>query len=214
MQISQLDYNTYTGLIGIGRIHRGRIERNQPVTIVDSNGKTRNGRAVQILGFNGLERVEVFQAEAGDIVGIVGIDPLHISDTICDPQTVETLPPLTVDEPTVSMTFQPNTSPFSGQDGKLVTSRNIRNRLEEELKTNVALRVTMDDVSEKYVVSGRGELHLAILIEEMRREGFELAVSRPEVIVRTNEAGEREEPYESVTVDIEQVHQGAVIDLS
>jgi GTP-binding protein len=213
LQISQLDYNTYTGLIGIGRIHRGRIEKNQSVTIVDRNGQTRSGRAVQILGFNGLDRVEVMQADAGDIVGIVGIDPLHISDTLCDPQSIAALPPLTVDEPTVSMTFQPNTSPFSGQDGKLVTSRNIRQRLEEELKTNVALRVTMDDISEKYVVSGRGELHLAILIEEMRREGFELAVSRPEVIVRANDAGEREEPYESVTVDIEQVHQGTVIDL-
>ena len=213
LQISQLDYNTYTGLIGIGRIHRGRIEKNQSVTIVDRNGQTRSGRAVQILGFNGLDRVEVMQADAGDIVGIVGIDPLHISDTLCDPQSIAALPPLTVDEPTVSMTFQPNTSPFSGQDGKLVTSRNIRQRLEEELKTNVALRVTMDDISEKYVVSGRGELHLAILIEEMRREGFELAVSRPEVIVRVNDAGEREEPYESVTVDIEQVHQGTVIDL-
>ncbi|MBL96985.1 MAG: translational GTPase TypA [Legionellales bacterium] len=213
LQISQLDYNTYTGLIGIGRIHRGRIEKNQSVTIVDRNGQTRSGRAVQILGFNGLDRVEVMQADAGDIVGIVGIDPLHISDTLCDPQSIAALPPLSVDEPTVSMTFQPNTSPFSGQDGKLVTSRNIRQRLEEELKTNVALRVTMDDISEKYVVSGRGELHLAILIEEMRREGFELAVSRPEVIVRVNDAGEREEPYESVTVDIEQVHQGTVIDL-
>ena len=213
LQISQLDYNTYTGLIGIGRIHRGRIEKNQSVTIVDRNGQTRSGRAVQILGFNGLDRVEVMHADAGDIVGIVGIDPLHISDTLCDPQSIAALPPLTVDEPTVSMTFQPNTSPFSGQDGKLVTSRNIRQRLEEELKTNVALRVTMDDISEKYVVSGRGELHLAILIEEMRREGFELAVSRPEVIVRVNDAGEREEPYESVTVDIEQVHQGTVIDL-
>ncbi len=213
MQISQLDYNTYTGLIGIGRIHRGKIEKNQPVTIVDRQGKTRNGRALQILGFDGLQREEVANAHAGDIVGIVGIDPLHISDTLCDPQNIEKLPELTVDEPTVSMTFQPNTSPFSGQDGKLVTSRNIRNRLEEELKTNVALRVSMDDVSEKYVVSGRGELHLAILIENMRREGFELAVSRPEVIVRENADGEREEPYEQVTVDIEQVHQGAIIDL-
>ena len=213
MQISQLDYNTYTGLIGIGRIHRGKITRNQPVSIIDRNGKTRTARAQQILGFKGLERVEVESAHAGDIIGIVGIDPLHISDTLCDPQHVEALPELTVDEPTVSMTFQPNTSPFSGQDGKLVTSRNIRNRLEEELKTNVALRVSMDDVSEKYVVSGRGELHLAILIEEMRREGFELAVSRPEVIVRTNAEGEKEEPYENVTVDIEQAHQGAVIDL-
>ena len=213
LQISQLDYNTYTGLIGIGRIHRGIIEKNQPVTIIDQQGKTRNGRAVQILGFKGLMRQEVDRAQAGDIIGIVGIDPLQISDTICDPNAAEALPKLTVDEPTVSMTFQPNTSPFSGQDGKLVTSRNIRNRLEEELKTNVALRVTMNDLSEKYIVSGRGELHLAILIENMRREGFELAVSRPEVIVQKNENGERQEPYEHVTIDVEQMHQGAIIDL-
>ena len=213
MQISQLDYNTYTGLIGIGRIHRGNIHKGQNVSIVDHRGQPRQGRILQLLGFKGLERIEVEKAEAGDIVGIVGIDPLHISDTLCDPQCLDALPALSVDEPTVSMTFQPNTSPFSGQDGKLVTSRNIRQRLEEELKTNVALRVSMDDVSEKYVVSGRGELHLAILIENMRREGFELAVSRPEVIVRTNEQGEKEEPYENVTVDIEQVHQGTIIDL-
>ncbi|MEC8882742.1 MAG: translational GTPase TypA [Pseudomonadota bacterium] len=213
LQISQLDYNTYTGLIGIGRIHRGTVTRNQVVSIVDRHDKKRSGRALQVLGFNGLEREEVESAQAGDIVGIVGIDPLHISDTICDPQSIQSLPELTVDEPTVSMTFQPNTSPFSGQDGKLVTSRNIRQRLEAELKTNVALRVEMDDVSEKYVVSGRGELHLAILIENMRREGFELAVSRPEVIVRTNPDGSKEEPYEHVTVDIEEVHQGSIIDL-
>ena len=213
LQISQLDYNTYTGLIGIGRIHRGTVTRNQVVSIVDRHDKKRSGRVLQVLGFNGLDREEVESAQAGDIVGIVGIDPLHISDTICDPQAIQSLPELTVDEPTVSMTFQPNTSPFSGQDGKLVTSRNIRQRLESELKTNVALRVEMDDVSEKYVVSGRGELHLAILIEDMRREGFELAVSRPEVIVRSNPDGSKEEPYEHVTVDIEEIHQGSIIDL-
>lgn len=213
MQISQLDYNTYTGLIGIGRIHRGCALKGQSVSIVDHLGQPRQGRILQLLGFQGLERIEIEKAEAGDIVGIVGIDPLHISDTLCDPQHLDALPALSVDEPTVSMTFQPNTSPFSGQDGKLVTSRNIRQRLEEELKTNVALRVSMDDVSEKYVVSGRGELHLAILIENMRREGFELAVSRPEVIVRVNDQGDKEEPYENVTVDIEQIHQGAIIDL-
>lgn len=213
MQISQLDYNTYTGLIGIGRIHRGSVSKNQNIIIVDRQNSKRSGRVLQVLGFNGLDREEIASASAGDIVGIVGIDPLHISDTLCDPQSTDALPELTVDEPTVSMTFQPNTSPFAGQDGKLVTSRNIRQRLEEELKTNVALRVEMDDVSEKYVVSGRGELHLAILIENMRREGFELAVSRPEVIIRTNSDGSQEEPYEHVTVDIEETHQGTIIDL-
>lgn len=213
MQISQLDYDTYTGLIGIGRINRGSVERNSPITVLDAQGKKRNARILQILGFHGLKREEVASAHAGDIIAVSGIDPLNISDTLCDVQQPESMTPLSVDEPTVSMTFMPNTSPFSGKDGNLLTSRNIRARLEEELKTNVALRVDMDDVSEKYVVSGRGELHLAILIENMRREGFELAVSRPEVVIRQNAEGTPEEPYENLTLDIEQSHQGAIIEL-
>ena len=212
MQISQLDYDTYTGLIGIGRIKRGKVARNTPVRLINAKSEIRQGRVMQVLGFHGLQREEIPQAEAGDIIAVTGIEPLDISDTLCDMNQVEALPTLSVDEPTVSMTFMPNTSPFSGQDGKLLTSRNIRNRLEEELKTNVALRVDMDDVSEKYVVSGRGELHLAILIENMRREGFELAVSRPEVVLKTTE-GLTQEPYETLTLDIEQVHQGAIIEL-
>ena len=213
MQISQLDYDTYTGLIGIGRIQRGKIERNTPVTILDSQGDKRQARVLQVLGFHGLTREEVPQAQAGNIVAVTGIDPLNISDTLCHPEHLEARPLLSVDEPTVSMTFMPNTSPFSGRDGSLLTSRNIRQRLEDELKTNVALKVAFDTNSEKFVVSGRGELHLAILIENMRREGFELAVSRPEVVIKHNDQGEAQEPYENLTIDIEQVHQGAVIEL-
>ncbi|MEC8460715.1 MAG: translational GTPase TypA [Pseudomonadota bacterium] len=213
MQISQLDYDTYTGLVGIGRIQRGSVTKNTPVSIVNRDGKVRQGRINQVLGFHGLKREEISEAHAGDIIAITGIDPLNISDTLCHPDHTESLPSLSVDEPTVSMTFMPNTSPFSGQDGNQLTSRNIRNRLEEELKTNVALRVDMDDVSEKYVVSGRGELHLAILIENMRREGFELAVSRPEVVIKQDDQGHDQEPYENLSIDIDATHQGAVIEL-
>ncbi len=212
LQISQLDYDTYTGLIGIGRIQRGTVTCNQSVRIIDAHGDVRSAKISQVLGFDGLIRHPIDSAYAGNIIGITGIDPLHISDTICQVDKIEARPTLSVDEPTMSMTFQPNTSPFSGQDGKLVTSRNISNRLQDELKTNVALRVQTIANSEKFIVSGRGELHLSILIENMRREGFELAVSRAEVIVKTNDKGEKEEPYEHLVVDIDTQHQGAVIE--
>ncbi|QCR85343.1 translational GTPase TypA [Moraxella osloensis] len=211
MQISSLDYDNFKGLIGIGRIQRGSVKTNTPVTIVDKEGNKRNGRILQIMGYHGLERIEVPMAQAGDIVCITGIDALNISDTICDPQNVEALPPLSVDEPTVSMTFQVNNSPFAGKEGKFVTSRNIRERLERELIHNVALRVEDTDSPDKFKVSGRGELHLSVLIENMRREGFELGVSRPEVIVREID-GEKQEPFENVIFDVEEQHQGAVME--
>ncbi len=211
MQVSQLDYSSYVGVIGIGRITRGSIKTNTPVVIVDTEGNKRNGRMLQIMGFHGLERVEMESAEAGDIIAFTGIDQLNISDTLCDPATVEALPPLTVDEPTVSMTFQVNNSPFSGKDGKFVTSRQIHDRLHRELVHNVALRVEDTGDPDKFRVSGRGELHLSILIENMRREGFELGVSRPEVIIREVD-GEKQEPYEQLTVDVEDTHQGTVME--
>ena len=211
MQVSSLDYNSYVGMIGIGRIKRGKVKTNSPVKVIDRDGKTRNGRLLTIMGHHGLERVEVPEATAGDIVCITGLDPLDISDTICDPNTVEALPPLTVDEPTVSMTFQVNTSPFAGQEGKYVTSRNIRDRLHEELKHNVALRVEDTDSPDRFRVSGRGELHLSVLIETMRRENFELAVGRPEVIIKEVD-GVKQEPYENLVIDIEEQHQGPVME--
>jgi GTP-binding protein len=211
MQVISLDYNSYVGVIGIGRIKRGRIKPGASVTVVDHNGKSRNARVQQVFGFLGLERVEVEEAQAGDIIAFTGIEPLNISDTLCDPDQVEQLPPLTVDEPTVSMTFQVNKSPFAGQDGKYITSRQIRERLERELIHNVALRVEDTEDPDKFRVSGRGELHLSILIENMRREGYELGVSRPEVIVREID-GEKQEPYEQVTVDVEEQHQGGVME--
>lgn len=211
MQVSTLDYNSYVGVIGIGRIKRGEITPNTQVGIIDREGKTRKGKILQILGFKGLERVEVAKASAGDIVVISGLDPLDISDTVCKPDAVEALPPLSVDEPTISMSFQPNNSPFSGKEGKYVTSRNIWDRLQRELKHNVALRVELTEDNERFRVSGRGELHLSVLIETMRREGFELAVGRPEVIVK-EEDGVRTEPYEQLTVDIETEHQGSIME--
>ncbi|BCS49664.1 GTP-binding protein [Aeromonas jandaei] len=211
MQISQLDYNSYVGVIGIGRITRGRVKTNQQVTIVGADGKTRNGKVGQVLGYLGLSRTEVADAQAGDIIAITGLGELKISDTICDNGAVEALPPLSVDEPTVNMTFQVNTSPFAGKEGKFVTSRNILERLNQELVHNVALRVEETDDPDKFRVSGRGELHLSILIENMRREGYELAVSRPEVILRTVD-GELQEPFETVTVDVEEAHQGSVME--
>ncbi|MGA7801413.1 MAG: translational GTPase TypA [Gammaproteobacteria bacterium] len=210
MQVSQLDYNSYVGVIGIGRITRGRIRTNSAVAIVDRDGKRRNGRMLQILGFLGLERIEVPEAQAGDIIAFTGVEDLHISDTLCDPKQIEALPPLTVDEPTVSMTFQVNNSPFAGRDGKYVTSRQIRERLQRELLHNVALRVEDTDDPDKFKVSGRGELHLSILIENMRREGYELGVSRPEVILREVD-GQLQEPFEQLTVDVEEDHQGTVM---
>ncbi len=210
MQVSQLDYSSYLGVIGIGRIKQGTIKTNGQITVVGADGSTKNGRIGKIFGFKGLERVEVETAKAGDIVAVTGIEELFISDTICDREAVEALPALTVDEPTVTMTFQVNTSPFAGQEGKYLTSRQIRDRLEKELLHNVALRVEDTDDPEKFKVSGRGELHLSVLIENMRREGFELAVSRPEVIYKDVD-GEVQEPFESLTVDIDEEHQGTVM---
>ncbi|MFC3032931.1 translational GTPase TypA [Pseudoalteromonas fenneropenaei] len=211
MQISQLDYNSYVGVIGVGRIKRGSVKVNQQVTVVGADGTKRNGKVGQVLGYLGLERHEVEVATAGDIVAVTGLGELKISDTICCPNNVEALPPLSVDEPTVTMTFSVNTSPFSGREGKFVTSRNIRERLTAELVHNVALRVEDTDNPDSFRVSGRGELHLGILIENMRREGYELAVSRPEVILRTVD-GVLEEPYETVTVDLEEENQGSVME--
>ena len=211
MQISALDYNSFLGVIGIGRIRRGKIKANSPVTSIDASGKKRNGRILKIMGHHGLQRVEVDDAQAGDIICISGFDPLFISDTLCDQQNVEAMPALTVDEPTVSMTFQVNDSPFAGKEGKFVTSRNIKERLEKELLHNVALRVEEGDSADKFKVSGRGELHLSVLIETMRREGFELGISRPEVVVKEVD-GEKHEPYENVIIDIEDQHQGPIME--
>lgn len=211
MQVSQLDYNSYVGIIGIGRITRGKVKTNSPVTVVDREGKTRNGRILQVMGFLGLERIEVPEAYAGDIIAFTGMEQLDISDTLCDPNNVEALPALSVDEPTVNMTFQVNNSPFAGKDGKFVTTRQIRERLDRELKHNVALRVEDTEDPDKFRVSGRGELHLSILIENMRREGFEMGVSRPEVIIKEID-GERCEPYEQLTADVEDQHQGTVME--
>ena len=211
MQVSALDYNSYVGVIGIGRIRRGRINSNTAITVVDRSGKRRNARMLQLFGFMGLERVVVPEAQAGDIIAFTGIDGLGISDTLCDPNEVEPLTALIVDEPTVSMTFQVNKSPFAGREGKFVTSRQIRERLDRELVHNVALRVDNTDDPDKFKVSGRGELHLSILIENMRREGYELGVSRPEVINREID-GEWQEPYEQLTVDVEEQHQGSVME--
>jgi GTP-binding protein len=211
MQISSLDYDSYVGVIGIGRITRGKLKPSTPVTILDREGNKRNGRVLEVKGFHGLQRVPVTDASAGDIVCISGIEKLNISDTLCDPAHLEILPPLTVDEPTVSMTFQVNDSPFAGKDGKFVTSRNIRERLDKELIHNVALRVEEGDSPEKFKVSGRGELHLSVLIETMRREGFELGVGRPEVVQREID-GVIQEPYEYVVIDVEEQHQGSVME--
>jgi GTP-binding protein len=211
MQVSSIAYSSYVGAIAIGRISRGKVKPNQMVTVIDPEGKTRNGKILQVLGFMGLERTEVPEAMAGDIVAITGIETPRISDTFCDPARVEALPALSVDEPTVTMTFEVNNSPFAGQDGKFVTSRQIRERLERELIHNVALRVEDTGSPDKFRVSGRGELHLGILIENMRREGYELGVSRPQVITKEVN-GETHEPYEQLTVDIEAQHQGAVME--
>ncbi|MBA4503457.1 translational GTPase TypA [Marinobacterium marinum] len=211
MQISALDYNSYTGVIGVGRVSRGSVKTNTQVKVIDSHAKVRSGRVLKIMGYHGLERVEVDSAQAGDIICITGLDELNISDTLCDPEVVEALPALSVDEPTVSMTFQVNDSPFAGQEGKFITSRNIKDRLERELIHNVALRVEPGDTPEKFRVSGRGELHLSVLIETMRREGFELGVSRPEVIQKEVD-GEIHEPYEVVMIDVEDEHQGSIIE--
>ncbi|HEY8010064.1 MAG TPA: translational GTPase TypA [Rudaea sp.] len=211
MRLSQLDYNSYVGLIGIGRIQRGKVRTNMPVAIVDRDGKKRQGRVLQVLGFMGLERREVPEAEAGDIVAISGIEALSISDTLCAVDAPEALPAMTVDEPTISMTFQVNNSPFCGKEGRFMTSRQIRERLMREVLHNVALRVEETEDPDKFKVSGRGELHLSVLIETMRREGYELAVSRPEVILKEVD-GEIHEPYEQLVVDMEEQFQGGVME--
>jgi GTP-binding protein len=211
MQISALDSNSYVGVIGIGRISRGNIKPNDQVVVIDAQGEQKTGKILQVLGHEGLERVEVDKAEAGDIVCVTGIEKLYISDTLCNPENVEQLPPLSVDEPTVSMTFQVNDSPFAGKEGKFVTSRNIKDRLEQELLSNVALRVEQGESADKFKVSGRGELHLSVLIESMRRDGFELGVSKPEVIQKEVN-GEIHEPFEQIVIDIEEQHQGPVME--
>ena len=211
MQISQLDYNSYVGVIGVGRVTRGTVKPNQQVSIICADGHTRNGKVGTVLGYMGLDRHETEEAQAGDIIAITGLGQLKISDTICAPSAVEALPALSVDEPTVTMTFQVNNSPFAGKEGKFVTSRNILERLEAELVHNVALRVEQTNDPDKFKVSGRGELHLGILIENMRREGFELAVSRPEVIMIEKD-GQTQEPYETVTIDVEEAHQGPIME--
>ena len=211
MQISSLDYSSFIGAIGIGRIARGIVKKNMQNILIAPDGSKRNVKIVQLLGFNGLDRHEVSSANAGDIVGIVGIDKISLSDTICDPLKVEALPPLSFDEPTVSMAFRVNDSPFAGLDGKYITSRNIRERLDKELIYNVALRVENTEDSSEFLVSGRGELHLSILIETMRREGFELSVGRPQVILKEIDEVTCE-PFENLTVDVESIHQGSVME--
>lgn len=211
MQISSLDYSSYVGAIGIGKITRGQAKTNQTVTLIDSQGNTRSGKILQVLHYLGLQRVEVPVANAGDIIAVSGIDKLNISDTLCAPEKVEALPPLTVDEPTITMTFSVNNSPFAGKEGKYLTSRQIYDRLQRELIHNVALRVSTSENPDKFKVSGRGELHLAILIENMRREGYEFGISRPEVILKEID-GQKMEPYEELMVDVEEAHQGGVME--
>ncbi len=211
MQISALDYSSYVGVIGIGRISRGKVKPNEQVIIAGSDKTERRGKILQVMGYNGLERIEVQEAQAGDIVCVTGVDELNISDTLCSPDKVEALPPLSVDEPTVSMTFQVNDSPFAGREGKYISSRNLKERLEQELIHNVALRVEQGDTPDKFKVSGRGELHLSVLIENMRREEYELGVSKPEVIQKEVD-GEIHEPFEQIVIDVEDKYQGAIME--
>ncbi len=211
IQVSQLDYSSYLGIIGIGRIKRGTLKVNQQVTVLGADGSKRNGKVGQVFTYLGLERIDTQEANAGDIIAFTGLGELKISDTICAPNNLEALPALQVDEPTVTMTFQVNTSPFAGKEGKFVTSRQILERLTHELKHNVALRVEETEDGDKFKVSGRGELHLGVLIENMRREGFELAVSRPEVIMKVVD-GQKMEPIENVTIDVEEQHQGSIME--
>jgi len=211
IQCISLDYDTYKGVIGTGRIKRGSCQVGMQVRIVDAKGNIRNGKMGEIFGYHGLERINVDEAHAGDIIAFAGFDPLNISETICDPNHPEALPALTIDEPTVSMTFQVNDSPFVGKEGKLLTSRQIRERLDKELLTNVALRVEDTEDANKFRVSGRGELHLSVLIETMRREGFEMGISRPEVIFKEVD-GEIQEPYENLTVDVPEESQGSIME--
>ena len=212
MRVTTLAYSSYVGVIGIGRVSRGSVKTNMPISVMDRDGVTRNGKVLQVLGFHGLERIEVPKAQAGDIIAVTGVEKLRISDTLCDREHVEQLPVLSVDEPTISMIFRVNNSPFAGKDGKYLTSRQIQERLEREASHNVALRVVQLNDPDKFRVSGRGELHLSVLLETMRREGYEIAVSRPEVVIRETETGEKEEPYESLVVDLEENYQGAVME--
>ena len=211
MQICALDYSSYIGIIGLGRVQRGRVRSPMPVVVVDRDGNQRQAKIVSVMGHLGLERSEIAEAEAGDVVSISGIEGLKISDTLCAPDVPEALPPLSVDEPTVSMTFQVNDSPFAGLDGKYVTSRNIKDRLDKELIHDVALRVDPGSSSDRFIVSGRGELHLSVLIEKMRREGYEMGVSRPEVIIKEID-GVKQEPFEILVIDCEEQHQGKVME--
>lgn len=212
MQISALDYSSYVGVIGVGRISRGRIQRNMPVVVVDREGRERKTRVQTILGYRGLERVEMESAGAGDIVCVTGVDGVSISDTICGPENIEAMPALVVDEPTLTMDFLVNTSPFAGKEGDYLTSRQLRERLFREASHNVALIIKDTEDPDRFEVSGRGELHLSVLIETMRREGYELAVSRPKVITKEGADGTILEPYEMVTADIEEAHQGKVME--
>ena len=211
LQISALDSNSYVGVIGIGRIKQGSVKPNDQVVVINRDGETRKGKVLQVMGYEGLDRIEVPEADAGSIVCITGIDKLNISDTVCDPSSVAALPALSVDEPTVSMTFQVNDSPFAGREGKFVTSRNIKERLDKELISNVALKVVQGNSPDKFIVSGRGELHLSVLIETMRREGFELAISKPQVVQKEVD-GEIHEPYEQIVIDVEEIHQGSIME--
>ena len=211
LQISALDSNSYVGVIGIGRVKKGRVRPNDQVVVVDRNGSTRKAKILQVMSYEGLDRVEIDEGMAGNIVCVTGIDKLNISDTLCDPSNIEKLEPLSVDEPTVSMTFQVNDSPFAGREGKYITSRNIKERLEKELISNVALRVAPGESPDKFEVSGRGELHLSVLIETMRREGYELAISKPKVVQKEVD-GEIHEPYEQIVIDVEEQHQGSIME--
>jgi len=211
MRISTLDYNSYVGVIGIGRVQRGEVRPNQQVCVIDHQGNKRNAKILQVLGFSGLQRIEVESAQAGDIIALTGIEELCISDTLCDRSHPDPLPPLTVDEPTISMMFIVNKSPFAGREGKYLTSRQVRERLLREALHNVALRVEETEDAERFKVSGRGELHLSILIETMRREGYEIAISRPQVILHEVD-GHKEEPYEQLVIDLESTYQGAVME--
>jgi GTP-binding protein len=211
MRISTLDYNSYVGVIGIGRVQRGEVRPNQQVCVIDHQGNKRNAKILQVLGFSGLQRIEVESAQAGDIIALTGIEELCISDTLCDRSHPDPLPPLTVDEPTISMMFIVNKSPFAGREGKYLTSRQVRERLLREALHNVALRVEETEDAERFKVSGRGELHLSILIETMRREGYEIAISRPQVILHEVD-GHKEEPYEQLVIDLESAYQGAVME--
>ena len=211
MQVSTLDYSSYVGVIGIGRVRRGSATPGTRVAVIDSDGGQRSAKILSIQANRGLERVDLLSADAGDIVCITGIHNVGVSDTICDPAAVEAMPALVVDEPTLTMTFRVNNSPFAGRDGMYLTSRQIRERLYREASHNVALRVSDTEDPDQFRVSGRGELHLSVLIETMRREGYELAVSRPTVITR-HQAGVTLEPWEAVSIDVDDVHQGAVME--